>query len=162
MMSFERILTYFETQNLKQRVVFHETPSDTVAHAAQACQCEEAQIAKTMAFLLKDEQVVLVVAAGDAKINSAKFKKVFGQKAVFLPFEQVQNYTGFIPGGVCPFAAEKELAVYLDVSMKRFADVYVAAGHPQATVHLTIEELEQHSHAKDWTDVCKEWIGCEG
>jgi len=160
-MSFERVSAYFETQNLKERVVFHETPSDTVAHAAQACQCQEAQIAKTMAFLLKDGQAILIVAAGDAKINSAKFKKIFAQKAIFLPFEQVQNYTGCVPGGVCPFALEKEIAVYLDVSMKRFPDVYVAAGHPQATVHLTTEELEQHSKAKEWIDVCKDWSDCE-
>lgn len=155
-MSYENVKEYFDRQGLGSRLTVQEHVSDTVQHAAEAIGCEPERIAKTMSFMLK-EGPVLIVTAGDARVNSSKFKAVFHQKPVMIPGDEVENTIGHAPGGVCPFAVKDNVNVYLDISLKRFADIHAAAGNPRATVHLTLDELEKHSHMSDWVDVCKNW-----
>jgi prolyl-tRNA editing enzyme YbaK/EbsC (Cys-tRNA(Pro) deacylase) len=138
-------------------VTIREHIGDTVAHAAEAIGCEPARIAKTMSFLL-DSGPILVVLAGDAKVNSAKFKAAFHQKAVMIPFDQVEQRIGHEPGAVTPFAVHEDAKVYLDISLKRFESIHAAGGSLNSTVHLTLEEFMQHSRMTDWVDVCNGWL----
>ena len=158
-MSYEKVKAYFEQAGLGDRVVVQETPSDTVEHAAQAIGCQPKQIAKTMSFL-QDKGPVLICMAGDAKVSNPKYKAYFHQKAVMIPMDRVEELTGHLPGGVCPFAVPSGVSVYLDVSLQRFEVVYTAGGSPESTVKLTLPELEQHSHFLEWIDVCKDWSDC--
>lgn len=155
-MSIERVQRYFEEQGLAERVKVFEESSATVELAAQALGCEPAHIAKTMSLLLADG-AILVVTAGDAKIDNRKFKEHFHQKPKMIPWDDVEGYIGHAPGGVCPFALTETVPVYLDVSLKRFGTVYPAAGDAHSAVELTLAELEQHSAAQGWVDVCKGW-----
>ena len=124
--------------------------------AARAVGVEPARIAKTLSFYTKEKDAaILIVTAGDMKIDNSKFKHFFGMKAKMLSPEDVEPLTGHAIGGVCPFGNPKSAAVYLDVSMKRFETVFPAAGSGNSAVELTCEELEQHAHAKEWIDVCK-------
>lgn len=155
-MSFENVKNFFEEFGMADRCVLQEHTSDTVEHAAQAIGCIPAQIAKTMSFLVADEPVMIVM-AGDAKVHNAKYKAFFHQKASMIPWDKVEELTGHMPGGVCPFARKEGIKVYLDVSMKRFDIVYAAAGAPNGTIGLTIEELEKCSGYEEWVDVAKDW-----
>ena len=133
-----------------------EHTSDTVEHAAQAIGCIPAQIAKTMSFLAA-EQPIMIVMAGDAKVHNSKYKSFFHQKAAMIPWDSVEALTGHMPGGVCPFARKEGIKVYLDVSLKRFEIVYAAAGAPNGTIGLSIEELEKYSGFEEWIDIAKDW-----
>lgn len=153
-MSIERVRDYFETQGIADRILEFETSSATVALAAQALGTEECRIAKTLSFHVEDS-VVLVVAAGDAKIDNAKFKAAFHTKAKMLSFEEAEPLIGHAVGGVCPFAVNEGVQVYLDESLKRFATVYPACGSSNSAIEMTMEELEKYSGYETWVDVCK-------
>lgn len=155
-MSIETVRTYFDQYGLKDRVMQFEESSATVELAAQAVGCEPARIAKTMSFFIS-EKPILIVTAGDAKIDNKKYKNQFHEKAKMIPWDQVEDSIGHAPGGVCPFALEKPLEVYLDISLKRFETVFPAAGTSSSAVELSIPELENCSRFKEWVDVCKCW-----
>ena len=153
-MTIEQVKAYLTECGLGDRVQEFSVSSATVELAAQALGCDGCLIAKTMSFLV-DGQVALVVLAGDARIDNAKFKAHFHQKAKMLSHEQVSELTGFPVGGVCPFLAPEGTKVYLDESLKRFEVVYPAAGSPSSAVKLTLEELERASKAEGWIAVSK-------
>lgn len=156
-MSYTNVKNYFESVGLGDQLVVREQIGDTVEHAAESIGCEPARIAKTMSFFI-NELPALIVMAGDAKVQNGKFKEEFHQKAVMLPFDQVEELTGHEPGAVCPFALKDNVKVYLDVSLKRFDYVYTAGGSLNSTVRLTLEQLEEHSKYEKWIDVCKGWL----
>ena len=153
-MSVQSVKEYLRPLGLEERVIEFTVSSATVAEAAAALGCEPARIAKTMSFLTR-EGPVLIVAAGDEKVDNHKFKETFHEKAKMIPASEVETLTGHPPGGVCPFGNPADTAVYLDVSMKRFETVFPAAGSGNSAVELTCEELEQYARAKEWIDVCK-------
>ena len=152
-MAIEKVIDYFTSLGAADKIRRFDVSSATVALAAQALGCEEARIAKTMSFLV-DGHAVLIVCAGDAKVNSAKFKTTFRTKAKMLTAEQLTELVGHAPGGVCPFAVKENCKVFLDESLKRFQVVYPAAGDAASAVELTVEELERYSHSAGWVDVC--------
>jgi prolyl-tRNA editing enzyme YbaK/EbsC (Cys-tRNA(Pro) deacylase) len=155
-MSVENVKKYLEKFNLEERVKEFEESSATVDLAAKAVGVEMGKIAKTMSFKL-EEGAILIVTAGDRKIDNHKFKEKFSTKAKMLNPEEVVFYTGHMIGGVCPFDLRKqEVKVYLDLSMKRFDKVFPAAGSSNSCVELTLEELFMTSNATEWIDVCKE------
>lgn len=153
-MAIERVREYFKTKGIEERILEFEVSSATVALAAQALNCEEQRIAKTLSFHVHEE-VVLVVTAGDAKIDNAKYKAFFGTKAKMLAFEEAEPLIGHAVGGVCPFAVNEGVKVYLDESMKRFETVFPACGSSNSAIELTMDELEQYSGYECWVDVCK-------
>lgn len=152
-MSIERVRTYFEEIGMSDRVHEFSQTTATVEEAAIALGCAPELIAKTMSFI-QDDAPMIIVTAGDAKIDNKKYKAYFHQKAKMIPREQVEELIGHAPGGVCPFAIDPSIPVYLDVSLQRFETVYPAAGNSQSAVELSIEELEQTSHSLGWIDVC--------
>lgn len=156
-MSYEKVQKYFDSVRLGDRVTVREEIGDTVEHAAKAIGCEPERIAKTMSFIV-EEKPILVVMAGDAKVNSSKFKAAFHQKAVMISGDKVEALVGHEPGAVCPFAVNEGVKVYLDVSLKRFEDIHAAGGSLNSTVHLTLPELIEHSHMEEWVDICKGWL----
>ena len=155
-MSFEKVKAYFDTFGMGDRCIDLKESSATVALAAQALGTEEARIAKTMSFLL-DDQPLIVVVAGDARVDNHKYKETFHKKAKMIPGAECEQYISHRPGGVCPFCLPPHVPVYLDVSLKRFDIVYPAAGTDHSAVKLTIDELEKYSGSKGWVDVCKQW-----
>lgn len=155
-MSFENVKKYFDEFGMGDRCILQEHSSDTVEHAAQAIGCIPAQIAKTMSFIVEDKPIMIVM-AGDAKVHNAKYKAHFQKKASMVPWDKCEEMTGHMPGGVCPFARNEGIKVYLDASLKRFEIVYAAAGSPNGTIGLTIEELEKYSGYEEWVDVAKDW-----
>lgn len=155
-MSLEKVCSHLEKFGFKDRVIVTEKPSPTVETAAIAVGCLPAQIAKTIS-LQRKEGALLIVAAGDAKIDNAKFKHYFHEKPKMIQREVVEDVIGHAPGGVCPFAIKDGVPVYLDISLQRFEIVYPAAGTDHSAVKLTPEELFTASSAKDWVDVCKNW-----
>ena len=155
-MSLERATAHLAQFGLEDRVQLFQVSSATVELAAQAVGCEPAHIAKTLSFKVNDAPV-LIVAAGDAKIDNSKFKGQFHTKAVMLPFDEVEPLVGHGVGGVCPFGVNENVTVYLDVSLKRFEIIYPAAGTAASAVKLTLEELERASGSLGWIDVCKAW-----
>lgn len=160
-MSYENVKAYFESAGIVNHITERAQTGDTVEHAAEIIGCSVAEIAKAMSFLV-DGKPVMVVMAGDAKVNSSKFKAYFHQKPTMIPWEQVEELIGHAPGGVCPFAVKEDVQVYLDVSLKRFAVIHTAAGTDMATIRLTLSELEEHAHAVGWVDVCKGWLANAG
>ena len=152
-MAIEQVIDYLKSFGAEDKIRRFDGSSATVALAAQALGCEEARIAKTMSFLVQDH-AVLIVTAGDTKVNSAKFKAKFGVKAKMLTAEQLIELVGHAPGGVCPFAVKEGGEVFLDESLKRFDIVYPAAGNAASAVELTLPELERFSRSKGWVDVC--------
>lgn len=156
-MSYEKVRDYFSSKGLGHRVIVREHIGDTVEHAAQSIGCRPAQIAKTMSFVIK-QKPSLIVMAGDAKVDNQKYKAHFHQKAVMVPGSQVEDLVGHTPGAVCPFAINKDVPVYLDISLKRFETVYTAGGSLNSTVTLALDELEQYAAPVGWVDVCKEMI----
>ena len=153
-MSFERVKQYFQSANAADHLLTFEASSATVELAAQAVGCEPARIAKTLTFLT-EEGPVLIVAAGDVKIDNQKYKAYFHQKARMIPRDEVEAYIGHEPGGVCPFAVKDGVRVFLDASLQRFDTVYPAAGSPNSAAKLTLKELETLSQCCHWIDVCK-------
>ena len=153
-MSIEKVRAYFASKNMESRIMEFSVSSATVELAAQALGCEGCRIAKTLSFMV-GEAPVLVVAAGDARIDNPKFKATFHTKAKMLSHEQAAELIGHAVGGVCPFAVNEGVAVYLDESLKRFETVYPACGSSNSAIELTIPELEAHSGYSAWVDVCK-------
>ncbi len=155
-MSVEKVQKYFDDLGMGDRVIIPERSSATVEEAALAIGCEPKEIAKTMSFLVSGSPM-LIVTAGDAKVDNAKYKAAFHEKARMIPGDQVEGFIGHPPGGVCPFAIDKSIPVWLDVSLKRFDIVYPAAGSGHSAVKLTVDELERYSGSSGWVDVCKGW-----
>lgn len=153
-MAIEKVKTYFEQYQMADRIQEFDVSSATVELAAAALHCEPQRIAKTLSFMV-DGHAVLVVAAGDAKIDNPKYKAQFGKKAKMLSPEEVETLVGHAVGGVCPFAVNEGVEVYLDVSLKRFETVFPACGSSNSAVELTIPELEEYSGYLKWVDVCK-------
>lgn len=153
-MSIEKVRNYFEQFNMADRIREFEVSSATVALAAQALGCEEKRIAKTLSFAY-EESCILIVCAGDVKIDNPKFKGEFHTKAKMLPHEVVAEMCGHAVGGVCPFGVNEGVKVYLDESLKRFDTVFPAAGSSNSAIEMTIEELYKYSKAEKWVDVCK-------
>ena len=118
--------------------------------------CIPARIAKTLSFKISEDPI-LIVAAGDAKIDNRKYKDKFGKKAVMLSQEEVLEKVGHAVGGVCPFGVPETVSVYLDESLRRFETVFPAAGSSNSAIELNMEELERYSRAEEWIDVCKGW-----
>ena len=155
-MSIEKVKAYFKTYGIEEKVQEFEVSSATVELAAAALSCEPARIAKTLSFKVEDH-AVLVVAAGDARIDNKKYKAQFGVKAKMLSPDEVETLVGHAVGGVCPFAVNEDVKVYLDVSLKRFETVFPACGSSNSAIELTIPELEKYSGYLEWVDVCKEY-----
>ena len=153
-MSIEKVRNYFKEKGIEDRIREFDVSSATVALAAQALGCEECRIAKTLSFHVGDE-VVLIVAAGDVKIDNPKYKAMFNTKAKMLSFDEAEPLIGHAVGGVCPFAVNEGVKVYLDVSLKRFETVFPACGSSNSAIELTMDELELYSGAVAWIDVCK-------
>lgn len=159
-MSYQNVKTYFERIGLADRITVHEQTGDTVEHAAGIIGCTPGEIAKSMTFLV-DGKPIMVVMAGDTKVNSSKFKQFFHQKPSMVPWEQVETLIGHQPGAVCPFALKGDVPVYLDESLKRFPVVHTSGGMETATIRLSLQELEKYAHAAGWVDVCKGWLANE-
>lgn len=155
-MAVEKVKEYFRKYGMENRVQEFDVSSATVELAAEALHCEPCRIAKTLSFMV-DGHPVLIVAAGDAKIDNPKYKAQFGTKAKMLTPDEAQTMIGHAVGGVCPFAINAGVVVYLDVSLKRFQTVFPACGSSNSAIELTIEELENYSSYAAWIDVCKGW-----
>lgn len=155
-MSIEKVRAFFREKGIEDRVQEFPVSSATVELAAQALGVEGKRIAKTLSFLVGD-QCVLIVAAGDAKVDNSKYKAQFHTKAKMLPHDLVPEYVGHAVGGVCPFAVKEGVAVYLDESLRRFETVFPAAGSANSAIELTIPELERYAQTAQWIDVCKGW-----
>ena len=155
-MSMERARAYLKQKGLEDRIREFSVSSATVELAALAVGCEPAKIAKTLSFLV-DGQAILIVAAGDAKVDNQAYKARFHTKAKMLTPEQVTEMIGHQVGGVCPFGVKEGVRVFLDQSLRRFDKVYSACGTSSSAVELTVPELEACSGMEDWVDVCKGW-----
>ena len=157
-MSIEKVRTYFKQFNIENRIIEFATSSATVELAAEAAGCEPARIAKTLSFKLHDDSCVLIVCAGDAKVDNAMYKHFFGCKAKMLSAEEVEPLIGHAIGGVCPFAINEGVKVYLDESLKRFTTFFPACGSHNSAIELTPDELERYSgNCQGWVDLCKGW-----
>lgn len=155
-MSIETVRAYFKTCGREGDVLEFPVSSATVELAAQALGVIPARIAKTLSFLVED-RCILILAAGDAKIDNKKYKAQFHTKAKMLLAGQVEPLTGHAVGGVCPFANPEGVKTYLDTSLRRFETVFPAAGSGNSAIELTCEELAQYAHSLGWVDVCKGW-----
>ena len=155
-MAIEKVKEYFKQFGMENRILEFATSSATVELAAQAVGCEPTRIAKTLSFMVNGSPV-LVVAAGDARIDNPKFKAQFASKAKMLSAEEAETLIGHAVGGVCPFAVNEGVAVYLDESLKRFDTVFPACGSSNSAIELTPKELERYSNAVSWVNVCKNW-----
>ena len=155
-MSIEKVKAYFRAQGIAERVMEFEVSSATVELAAAALSCQPCRIAKTLSFMV-DGAPILIVAAGDAKVDNPRYKAQFGTKAKMLTPEEAVALVGHAVGGVCPFAVNEGVKVYLDESLKRFETVFPACGSSNSAIELTLAELEKYSAAFAWVDVCKAW-----
>jgi prolyl-tRNA editing enzyme YbaK/EbsC (Cys-tRNA(Pro) deacylase) len=153
-MSVEKVKEYLEGYGLADRIREFDVSSATVALAAEALGVDGARIAKSLAFHAGDH-ALLVVAAGDARVDNARFKQTFGRKARMLSFEEAAEMVGHTPGGVCPFAVKEGVEVWLDESLKRFETVFPACGSSNSAIELTLEELEKAAKPLGWVNVCK-------
>ena len=155
-MSIQKVREYFAQWGMEDRVQELSQSSATVEEAAAALHTEGKRIAKSMSFLV-DDQPILVIFAGDARVDNHKFKMRFHKKATMIKHDDVERLIGHPVGGVCPFAINPGVAVYLDESLKRFQTVFPACGSANSALELTLPELETYSHAKEWVDVSKGW-----
>ena len=155
-MAIEKVREYFKSFGIEDRILEFEVSSATVELAAAVLGCEGKRIAKTLSFSVNGEPI-LIVAAGDAKIANPKYKAQFGTKAAMLSYEDAEKLIGHAVGGVCPFAVNEGVLVYLDESLKRFETVFPACGSSNSAIELSIPELEKYSGFKEWIDVCKDW-----
>lgn len=156
-MSIERVRTYFKQYDMENRIQEFDVSSATVELAAKALNCEPKRIAKTLSFMLNGH-AILIITAGDAKIDNHKYKEKFGAKAKMLSADEVETLVGHAVGGVCPFGINEGIEVYLDESLKRFDTVFPACGSSNSAIELSPEELEKYSGFREWVDVCKEWF----
>ncbi len=155
-MSIELVKSYFSSLGVSDRIQEFPVSSATVELAAQALNCAPQRIAKTLSFKL-ESGTILIVAAGDAKVDNSKFKGLFHTKAKMLTADEVVELIGHAVGGVCPFAVKDGVEIYLDESLKRFETVFPACGSSNSAIELTIPELEQYTPGSHWIDVCKGW-----
>ncbi|QSX08424.1 YbaK/EbsC family protein [Alkalibacter rhizosphaerae] len=156
-MSLEKVRTYFKSEGMNHLIREFPTSSATVVLAAKALECEERRIAKTLSFQV-DKKSILIVTAGDAKVDNGKYKAFFGVKAKMIPPSETKARIGFDIGGICPFAVNDGVSIYLDVSLQRFDTVFPACGSSNSAIELTISQLEHHAKPIDWIDVCKGWL----
>ena len=155
-MAIEVVKEYFSKYGISDRIKEFDVSSATVDQAAFALGCEPCRIAKTLSFMV-DERAILIVAAGDAKIDNSKYKAQFGTKAKMLRPDETEALIGHAVGGICPFGIRDGVIVYLDESLKRFSTVFPACGSSNSAVELTINELEKYSEYESWVDVCNNW-----
>ena len=153
-MSIEKVRKYFAARGMEDQILEFDVSSATVELAAKALNCDGCLIAKTLSFLVHDD-VILIVAPGDVKIDNAKYKSTFHTKAKMLKFEEVEPLIGHAVGGVCPFGVNDNVKIYLDESLKRFKTVFPACGSANSAIELTIPELEKYSSSLGWVDVCR-------
>ena len=152
----ERVKEWLCQRGFGDRLTVHSETIDTVEHAAAQLGCSEAEIAKTLSFIVDDKPVIIVM-SGDGRVNSSKFKSQFHTKPSMIPRDKVKELTGFEPGGVCPFGIESSIPIWLDFSMKRFEYIHPAGGNEFVSVKLTPVELEKATDSVGWCDVCKGW-----
>lgn len=155
-MSIQKVKAYFAQYGMEDRVLEFPVSSATVELAAQALNCAPCRIAKTLSFMV-DGAPMLIVCAGDAKVDNHRYKEQFGVKAKMLTPAEAETLVGHAVGGVCPFAVAEGVKVYLDESLKRFETVFPACGSSNSAIELTIPELEQYSCFTAWVNVCKGW-----
>ena len=156
-MSIEKVRAYFKPLGIEGRIREFDVSSATVELAAVAVGVEGARIAKSLSFKVEDKPIIIVV-AGDAKVDNGRYKARFHTKAKMLTHEEAHEWIGHDVGGVCPFALPEDVKVYLDVSLKRFETVFPAAGSSNSAVEMTCDELERYaSNFVEWVDVCKGW-----
>jgi len=152
-MSIHKVKKYFAQYGVENKILEFDTSSATVELAAAAIGCEPARIAKTLSFRVGDEYI-LIVTAGDAKIDNARYKSAFGTKAKMLTPDEAILHIGHAVGGVCPFAVKEGVKIFLDESLKRFSTVYPACGSNNSAIELDIPQLERFSKFTAWVDVC--------
>ena len=155
-MSIDKVRSYFSEHGIADRIIEFDVSSATDALAAEALGCEGKRIAKSLSFGTPNGPII-VVAAGDARVDNGKYKAFFGTKAKMLTHEEASELIGHAVGGVCPFAVNDGVTVYLDESLKRFNTVFPACGSSNSAIELTIPELEKLSNYTSWVDVCKDW-----
>ena len=153
-MSFIKAKEYLKEFNLEDRIMEFDVSSATVKEAAIALGCTEGEIAKTLSFIINDKPI-LIVTAGDSKIDNSKYKKEFNIKAKMIAFDEVEKIIGHSVGGVCPFGINENVEVYLDESLKQYEIIYPACGSSNSAVKLTVNDLETASNYLKWVDVCK-------
>ena len=154
-MASTKVKEYFEKIGISDRIKTFNTSTATVELAAQALNCKKEHIAKTISFIVNNEPILIVI-AGDMKANNSKFTSEFGEKMKMLTHEQTKEKIGHEVGGVCPFAVNDGVKIYLDISLKRFSHVYPACGSANSGIQLSIEELEQFSNYEKWVDIAVE------
>ena len=153
-MSLERAKEYLKKYKLEGHIMEFNVSSATVKEAAKAINCKEEEIAKTLSFIVNDKPILIVV-AGDSRVDNSKYKAEFHAKAKMIPFENVEEMIGHAVGGVCPFGVKENVNIYLDSSLKRFENVYPACGTSNSGIKLNIEQLEEILDFEKWVDVCK-------
>lgn len=153
-MSLEKAKEYLKKYKLDNKVLIFDTSSATVELAAKALNCKEEEIAKTMSFLIDDNPIVIVV-AGDKRIDNAKYKQEFHKKAKMIPFDQVEEIIGHEVGGVCPFGVNDNVLIYLDESLKEHQIIYPACGSHNSAIKIEVEKLEKILPVEKWINVCK-------
>jgi prolyl-tRNA editing enzyme YbaK/EbsC (Cys-tRNA(Pro) deacylase) len=156
-LTIESVREHFKQWSREDDIMEFKSISATVEQAAAIIGVVPARIAKTLSFRGEGEKAILVVAAGDAKIDNKKFRGEFGVKARMLSPDEVLEQTGHEVGGVCPFGLKKDLDVFLDVSLRRFETFFPACGSINSAIELTPDEILEYSHAITWVDVCKDW-----
>lgn len=156
-MSLQRAKEYLKKYNLDESILEFDTSSATVEQAANAIGCEPKEIAKTLSFLV-DSEPILIVAAGDVKVDNNKYKQEFCVKAKMIDKEQVETLVGHAVGGVCPFGINDAVKVYLDVSLKRLDTIYPACGSSNSAIKLTVNQLEEITNSSKWVNVCKQIV----
>lgn len=154
-MGLQEVQNYFKENDIKNEIILLDADTSTVALAAQALGKEPGQIAKSLAFKLKDDSAIMIVVMGTARIDNKKFKETFGCKASMMSYEETLERTGHGVGGVCPFGVKPDVKIYLDESLKKYDIVYPAAGTPNSAVEFTVEDL-QRACGGTWIDVCKD------
>ena len=154
-MAIERARNHLKSFDMAERILEFETSSATVELAAQALNCEPCRIAKTLSFMAGDRPI-LIVAAGDCRIDNRKFKDTFGVKAKMMSAEELERFTGLHFGGVCPFGIPENVTIYLDESLRRFSTVYPACGSSNSAIEVNLEELQRFSGASEWVNVGKD------
>ncbi len=155
-MAIDKVRSYFSKYDMADKILEFSTSSATVELAANSLGCKPERIAKTLGFMVGDKPI-LVVTAGDAKVDNLKFRQLFNKKAKMIGFDEVETIIGHEVGGVCPFAINDGIEVYLDESLKRFETVYPACGSSNSAIEVSLSELEIYSNYIAWVDVCKAW-----
>jgi len=155
-MSLESATAYFKQYHMEDRILVFQESSATVELAAIAVHTEPERIGKTLSFMVQ-EHPILILMAGDAKVDNKKYKDQFGVKAKMLTPDEVSTLIGHNVGGVCPFGIHDGVTVYLDISLKRFETVFPACGSDNSAIELSIPEVEKYSNFTSWVDVCKNW-----